>query len=342
MSSQAYDLAVVGGGVIGLAHAYWAAKAGKRVAVIERDPRANGASIRNFGFITVTGQERGNSWRLARRTRDVWAVVAPQAGIPIEQHGLYLTARSHEAVAVIEAFLATEMGEGCRLLPPEEFRRQAGGLGGSDLMGALYSPHDLRVESRHAIPRLTAWLKQVHGVTFFNETVVFRAAPPQLATSRGVIEAGAKRWMLDYDPLTQESSHFRNLLGDPQYQLLHGAPALIVIAAPQHARWAREGCSLAAENIMLAATALGLGTCWIGLAEGWLNGPEGRTALGLPADSYVVGAIAVGYPAAVPPPASRRQPSVTWIGPEEGKIVEDGEPAEFPSVPGLYGALIHP
>ena len=191
MSSQAYDLAVVGGGVIGLAHAYWAARAGKRVAVIERDPRANGASIRNFGFITVTGQERGNSWQLARRTRDVWADVAPQAGIPIEQRGLYLTARSEEAVAVIEAFLATEMGEGCRLLPPEEFRRQADGLGGCDLMGALYSPHDLRVESRHAIPRLTAWLKQVHGVTFFNETVVFRAAPPQLATSRGVIEAGA-------------------------------------------------------------------------------------------------------------------------------------------------------
>jgi len=190
MASQAYDLAVVGGGVIGLAHAYWAAKAGKRVAVIERDLRANGASIRNFGFITVTGQERGDSWRLARRTRDVWAEVTTQAGIPIEQHGLYLTARSKEAVAVITAFLATEMGEGCCLLSPEDFRDRAGGLGGSDLMGALYSPHDLRIESRHAIPGLTSWLKEALGVTFFNETVVFQATPPRLATSRGVIEAG--------------------------------------------------------------------------------------------------------------------------------------------------------
>jgi FAD dependent oxidoreductase TIGR03364 len=191
MPSQAYDLAVVGGGVLGLAHAYWAAKAGKRVAVIERDPHANGASIRNFGFITVTGQERGDSWRLARRTRDVWADVAPQAGIPIEQHGLYLTARTEEAVAVIEAFLATEMGEGCHLLPPKEFRSRAGGLGSTDLMGALFSPHDLRVESRHAIPGLTAWLREALDVTFFNETVVFQATPPRLATSRGVIEAGA-------------------------------------------------------------------------------------------------------------------------------------------------------
>ncbi len=100
---------MIGGGVVGLAHAYWAARAGKRVAVIEKDSRANGASIRNFGFITVTGQERGDSWTLARRTRDIWAEVAPKAGVRIEQQGLYLTARSPEAVGVIEAFLATEM-----------------------------------------------------------------------------------------------------------------------------------------------------------------------------------------------------------------------------------------
>jgi FAD dependent oxidoreductase TIGR03364 len=191
MSSEVFDLAVVGGGVIGLAHAYVAAKAGKRVAVIERDIRANGASIRNFGFITVTGQERGESWSLARRTRDVWAEVADAAGMRIEQRGLYLSARSPEAVAVIEAFLATEMGDGCRLMSADEFRAATGGLGGPDLLGALYSPHELRVESRTAIPALAAWLEQALGVVFFNETVVSEAAPPRLQTSRGTIQAGA-------------------------------------------------------------------------------------------------------------------------------------------------------
>ncbi|MEI9965412.1 MAG: hypothetical protein WDM92_12745 [Caulobacteraceae bacterium] len=53
---------------------------------------------------------------------------------------------------MIEAFLATEMGEGCRLLSPTEFRREAGELGGPDLAGALHSPHELRFESRTAIP----------------------------------------------------------------------------------------------------------------------------------------------------------------------------------------------
>src|SRR5215475_12819568 len=173
MTSQTFDLAVVGGGIIGIAHAFCAAKAGKRVALIERDSRANGASIRNFGFSTVTGQERGDSWRLARRTRDVWAEVAPKAGVRIEQQGLYLTARSPEAIAVIEAFLATEMGEGCALMTAEGFRQASGGLGGPGLRGALHSPHDLRVESRTAIPALAAWLEAELGVTFMTETVAF-------------------------------------------------------------------------------------------------------------------------------------------------------------------------
>ncbi len=189
--AQVYDLAVVGGGVIGLAHAYVAAKAGKRVVLIERDVRANGASIRNFGFITVTGQERGDSWRLARRTRDIWADIAARAGLPVEHRGMYLTARSSEAIAVIEAFLATEMGEGCRLLAPAEFRGLANGLGGPDLLGALHSPHEIRLESRDVIPLLTRWLVEVMGVTILSETVCFSATPPRLATSRGVVEAGA-------------------------------------------------------------------------------------------------------------------------------------------------------
>ena len=186
--TSGFDLAVVGGGIVGLVHAYWAHRAGKRVAVIDRDARANGASIRNFGFITVTGQERGDSWSLARRTRDVWGMVAPEAGIPVLQRGLALAGRSPEALAVMEAFLATEMGEGCRILTPAQFRDMTGGLGTEDLAGALYSPFELRVESRFAIARLAAWL-EASGVTFLPETVVFSASPPRLATSRGIIEA---------------------------------------------------------------------------------------------------------------------------------------------------------
>ena len=48
------------------------------------------------------------------RTRDLWAEVAGAAGVSIEHRGLLLTLRRPESVAVAEAFLATEMGEGLR------------------------------------------------------------------------------------------------------------------------------------------------------------------------------------------------------------------------------------
>lgn len=190
MSPRVFDLAVVGAGIIGLAHAHAAAKAGLRVAVVERDVRANGASIRNFGFITVTGQARGESWRLARRTRDVWTDIAREAGLRVEQRGLYMTARSPEAVEVIEAFLATEMGEGCRLLSADQFRGIAAGMGGPGLAGVLFSPHEIRVESRTAIPALAAWLEQALDVSFFYGAAALEIAPPRIRTSRGEVEAG--------------------------------------------------------------------------------------------------------------------------------------------------------
>jgi nitroreductase len=156
------------------------------------------------------------------------------------------------------------------------------------------------------------------------------------------ISEGAKRWMQEHDPLTWSNEKVRAMLADPNSHLLHGAPALIVVAMPDHVRWGREGCALVAENMMLAATALGLGTCWIGLLENWLNTPAGRAALHLPQGFESVAAIAVGYPAEQPPVASRRQPLVTWVGHEAGKIMEDGEPVMIPGASVLYGTLIHP
>ena len=184
-----FDVAVVGAGIIGLAHALAAARAGKRVVVIDRDLRSNGASIRNFGFITVTGQERGEHWSLALRTRDIWAEIASEAGIAIEQKGLIVVLRRPEAIAVAEAFLNTEMGEGCEWLDAREFRKRFRPIAAQDALGALVSPHELRVESPAALPKIVAWLEAVHDVTFLTETAVYAADPPRIETSRGRIEA---------------------------------------------------------------------------------------------------------------------------------------------------------
>jgi FAD dependent oxidoreductase TIGR03364 len=186
-----FDLAVVGAGIVGLACALAAAKRGERVVVIDRDSRANGASVRNFGFITVTGQARGEMWRRARRTRAAWAEVAAEAGIRILQEGLVMTARRPESVAVLEAFQQTEMGEGCRLLCARDVARHHPELSTPDLLAALSSAHELRVESREAIPRLARWLEGRHAVTFQWETAVRLVETSKVHTTRGVIQADA-------------------------------------------------------------------------------------------------------------------------------------------------------
>lgn len=180
---------MVGAGIVGLACALAAARRGLSVVVLDRDAQANGASIRNFGFITVTGQPRGQIWARARRSRAVWDEIAAEAGIEILQRGLWLPVRRPEAAAVLDAFMQTEMGEGCQLLSGEAARAQAPDATGPDTVAALWSPHDLRVDSRTAIPRLAAWLSARFGVTFLRQTAVLSVAPPHITTSRGVIEA---------------------------------------------------------------------------------------------------------------------------------------------------------
>jgi FAD dependent oxidoreductase TIGR03364 len=187
--AESFDLAVVGAGILGLATALAGARRGLRVVVIDRDAQANGASVRNFGFITVSGQESGVMWARARRSRDVWSEVAQAAGIPLLQSGLWVTGRRPEAVAVMEAFMATPMAEGCSLLTPAEARRRCPQLVASALAAVMVSTLELRVESRLAIPRLAAWLSEDHGVTFLRNTTVQAIEVPTLHTSGGRVQA---------------------------------------------------------------------------------------------------------------------------------------------------------
>ena len=186
-----FDLAIVGAGIVGLAHALAAVRRGKRVVVIDRDAQANGASIRNFGFVTVTGQERGATWRRAMRSRDVWCEIAGAARITIEQSGFVLLGRRPEARSVLEAFMATEMGQDCTLVEPRDAERRWPGLHPESCAAALFSPHERRVESRDAVPKLAAWLAEAHGVTFMRGVAVRAVDPPRVSTSRGEVSAEA-------------------------------------------------------------------------------------------------------------------------------------------------------
>lgn len=184
-----YDLAVVGAGIIGLATALAAARRGLRIVVIDRDAQANGASIRNFGLVVVSGQTPGPSRRRAERTREVWLEVAEAAGIDILHRGKRVVAQRPEAMEVLEAFAATEGGAACRLLTAAELARDIPSLRAAAVVGGLHSPRELRVESREAVPRLAGFLAERYGVEFRRGVATTGIAPPVVATSHGPVNA---------------------------------------------------------------------------------------------------------------------------------------------------------
>lgn len=188
ITRTAFDLAVVGAGIVGLAHALAAARTGAKVLVLDRDAQANGASIRNFGYVTVTGQSGAGTWQRARRAREVWDEIAPLAGITILQRATAAVARTPEALAVLEEFMRGDMADGCELLSAAKLRERVP-MASVNLAGGLWSPHERRVEARTAIPQLARYLETALGVTIVRDVQVRAVEPPVIDTTAGEFRA---------------------------------------------------------------------------------------------------------------------------------------------------------
>ncbi len=166
------DVAVVGAGILGLAHAYAAAKAGKSVVVFEKKPQAAGASVRNFGMIWPIGQPHGEMLQLALRSRELWLEILTEAKLPYRNTGsLHLTYAQDEAdVAEEFAAAAPALGYDCQWLSP------AASLAKSDailteshlgsLRGALFSDTELTVDPRQILAELPGFLATRYGIQF--------------------------------------------------------------------------------------------------------------------------------------------------------------------------------
>src|ERR1700739_2924264 len=118
MSYPKADVAIVGAGILGLAHAYVAAKAGKSVIVIEKNPRAAGVSVRNFGMVWPIGQPAGAMLDLALRSRELWLEILHLTKLPCRETGsLHLAYRPDESTLTQEfAEIGPKLGYRCSWL----------------------------------------------------------------------------------------------------------------------------------------------------------------------------------------------------------------------------------
>lgn len=190
-------IAIVGAGIVGLAHAVAALDAGYRVTVVEQDAVAVLASVRNFGHIG-TSVQAGELGDLACEANAIWRSLADRTGAEVRRSGTLAVARSAAEDAVLDEVVAERAPDGARRLTAAEtaavLRLEASVSGGTVMTSGLLLPHDLTADPRTAVARIAAWVDaHERGEVRFRTTVhgidEVRDGSLSVASSRGTLIA---------------------------------------------------------------------------------------------------------------------------------------------------------
>jgi FAD dependent oxidoreductase TIGR03364 len=167
-----WDLVVVGAGILGTSHAYYAAKRGWRVLLLERGDWPGEASVRNFGTL-MAGSLVGEWRRRGLESIAFYHELAPQAGFAFFPSGSLYQVTTPVEAAVLEEFARLAPREGCRceLLEPARALELNPLLERRHVRLALLFPDDARVEPRGLFRRLIPWLTREWPVEYRPRTV---------------------------------------------------------------------------------------------------------------------------------------------------------------------------
>jgi FAD dependent oxidoreductase TIGR03364 len=201
MSVSAGDVAIIGAGIVGLAHAWSAARRGHQVTVFERGETATGASVRNFGMVWPIGQPAGEWYAIALESRAAWLELAREAGLWVSTCGSIHLAHRDDEWAVLQEFAreAIQLGYECVLLSHGEIETAAAsrwppvprfslpGANPEGLRGGLFSPVELCVNPRAALRRIPEWLADRFGVRFEFATTVTEVEDTQVRSADGLM-----------------------------------------------------------------------------------------------------------------------------------------------------------
>jgi FAD dependent oxidoreductase TIGR03364 len=183
------EVAIVGAGILGLAHAYWAAKRGHSVVVFERTPKSMGASVRNFGMIWPIGQRAGETHQMALRSSAIWTDVLKDARLPYLPTGSLHVVYHRDEAEVAREFCerAPAHGYSCAWLSPREVLAKSHAVIADGLLGGIWSDIEFTLDPRQIIASMPRYLSEKFGVQFRFATAVQSIQLPK-------IEAGGEVW----------------------------------------------------------------------------------------------------------------------------------------------------
>lgn len=206
----ATEVAVVGGGLLGAATAYWLARAGARPTLIEREALAWGATGRNGGFV-VAGTAEGYPGAIARVGREtaraVWQLTVDNRGLlrrVLDEEGIACDYRERGRLGLaLGEEQRAALARGVALLRDDGFRdelldrRQAQELIGTplgpEIAGGSFAVENATVHSARLVQGLAGAAAR-HGARLCAAAVT--GLEPDgggvaVRTSGGTIRAGA-------------------------------------------------------------------------------------------------------------------------------------------------------
>lgn len=207
---------VVGAGIVGTMHAWFARRAGFDVVHLERDMRPRSATVRNFGLVWVSGRAPGDELALALVARRLWEEVATEApGVGFRPDGSLTVVRRPDELAVLhEVANAPEaQARQVEVLDAEATRRVNPLLAG-EFLGALWCRADAVVEPGLALGALRARLLAEDGYRFVGGRTAVAIA------SGSVVDHTGERHGADVVVVCPGAEH----AAGPMAELLEDAP----------------------------------------------------------------------------------------------------------------------
>ncbi len=154
---DAVDVVVIGAGVIGTSTAWFLAKQGTKVALIEKGRIAGEQSSRNWGWVRQQGRDR-HELPIMMESNRIWLGLAEETGekdLEFTAAGCVYLAEDERKLAKFEEWrdVAREHQLETRMLSPDEAREAVPGVEGQ-WVGGMLTPSDGRAEPSVAVPAL--------------------------------------------------------------------------------------------------------------------------------------------------------------------------------------------
>jgi FAD dependent oxidoreductase TIGR03364 len=168
-----FDLIIIGGGILGLFHAYHASQKKLKVAIIERNSIPQGASVRNFGQVIPSGMNL--KWQnYGRESLAIYKKLQNQTDLTIRQNGSIYLASNEEEVQLIEELnkINKDRDYESDLLTKKECLQRFDGLKSDYCKAGLFYPEEITVDSNIMITRFQKLLIEQYGVRFFYNTTI--------------------------------------------------------------------------------------------------------------------------------------------------------------------------